>query len=149
MQLLTSKQFFFYLWVFIAGAIFAVGLQVAAMVEPSKVKGFLDVTGAWDPSLALVLFSALVVFSLGFKLLIAPRIAQNNAPLLSAKFCLPTRKDIDKPLIIGAIMFGAGWGISGLCPGPTIVNLVHLDTKIIVFFVMMLLGMQLSGLINR
>jgi len=149
MQLLTSKHIFFYLWVFIAGTIFAIGLQVASMVDPRKVKGFLDITGAWDPSLALVLFSALVVFSLGYKLLIAPRIAQNNAPLLTAEFCLPTHKEIDTPLIIGAIMFGTGWGISGLCPGPTIVNLVHLDSKIIVFFVMMLLGMKLSGFINR
>ena len=145
----TSKSLFYYLSVFIAGAIFAIGLQVAAMVDPNKVKGFLDVSGLWDPSLALVLFAALVVFSIGFKLLIQPRIAQDSTPLLSASFHLPTRKNIDKPLIIGAILFGAGWGISGLCPGPTLVNLVHFDAKLIAFFVMMLIGMQLAGLLKR
>ncbi|NQZ30500.1 MAG: hypothetical protein HRU06_04455 [Oceanospirillaceae bacterium] len=149
MPLLKSKQLFFYLSVFIAGAIFAIGLQVAAMVDPNKVKGFLDITGAWDPSLALVLFSALVVFTVGFKLLIAPKIAQNDSPILSDTFCLPTRKDLDKPLIVGAILFGAGWGISGLCPGPTIVNLVHFDAKIMLFFVVMLLAMKLTGFIKR
>jgi len=140
----TPKTVLFYTTVFFSGALFAIGLQISSMVEPSKVKGFLDISGAWDPSLALVLFSALSVFSIGFALLIKPRIAKNKTPLASDKFHLPTAKEIDKSLILGAAMFGVGWGIAGLCPGPTIVNLVHLDAKILVFFIMMLLGMQIA-----
>jgi len=170
----TPKTVLFYTTVFFSGALFAIGLQISSMVEPSKVKGFLDISGAWDPSLALVLFSALSVFSIGFALLIKPRIAKNKTPLASDNFhlptakeidkslilgaamfgvgwgiaglCpdLPTAKEIDKSLILGAAMFGVGWGIAGLCPGPTIVNLVHLDAKILVFFIMMLLGMQIA-----
>jgi len=138
------KTILFYITVFFSGALFAIGLQVSSMVEPSKVKGFLDISGAWDPSLALVLFSALSVFSIGFALLIKPRIAQNKPPIASDRFHLPTAKKIDKPLMLGAVMFGTGWGIAGLCPGPTIVNLVHLDAKIVVFFIMMLLGMKIA-----
>jgi len=138
------KTVFFYITVFFSGALFAIGLQVSSMVEPSKVKGFLDISGAWDPSLALVLFAALSVFSIGFALLIKPRIAQNKSPIASDRFHLPTAKKIDKPLMLGAVMFGTGWGIAGLCPGPTIVNLVHLDAKIVVFFIMMLLGMKIA-----
>jgi len=140
----TPKTVLFYTTVFFSGALFAIGLQISSMVEPSKVKGFLDISGAWDPSLALVLFSALSVFSIGFALLIKPRIAKNKTPLASDNFHLPTAKEIDKSLILGAAMFGVGWGIAGLCPGPTIVNLVHLDAKILVFFIMMLLGMQIA-----
>ena len=138
------KTVLFYSTVFFSGALFAIGLQISSMVEPSKVKGFLDVSGAWDPSLALVLFSALSVFSIGFAWLIKPRIAQNKSPIASDSFHLPPAKEIDKPLILGAVMFGAGWGIAGLCPGPTIVNLVHMDAKILVFFIMMLLGMKIA-----
>lgn len=141
----TPKTVLFYITIFFSGSLFAIGLQVSSMVEPSKVKGFLDISGAWDPSLALVLFAALIVFTSGFAWLIKPRIAQNKSPIVSDKFHQPTAKPIDKPLIIGAIMFGAGWGIAGLCPGPTIVNLVHLDAKILVFFIMMLLGMKIAG----
>jgi uncharacterized membrane protein YedE/YeeE len=138
------KTVLFYSTVFFSGALFAIGLQISSMVEPGKVKGFLDISGAWDPSLALVLFAALSVFSIGFALLIKPRIAQNKSPIAGEKFHLPTAKKIDKPLILGAAMFGTGWGIAGLCPGPTIVNLVHLDAKILVFFITMLLGMKIA-----
>jgi len=140
----TPRNLFFYITVFFSGTLFAIGLQISSMVEPSKVKGFLDISGAWDPSLALVLFSALSVFSIGFALLIKPRIAQNKPPIASDKFHLPAAKEIDKPLILGAVMFGAGWGIAGLCPGPTIVNLVHMDAKILIFFITMLLGMKIA-----
>ena len=103
---------------FLCGFVFAVGLVTAGMTQPSKVVGFLDFTGAWDPSLALVMGGALAAHALLRRL-----VARRPRPLLAAQFHLPTRTDIDGRLIAGAAIFGVGWGLGGFCPGPALVAL--------------------------
>jgi len=95
---------------FIAGLLFGGGLTVSQMVNPEKVISFLDITGNWDPSLAFVMGGALLVTLIGYKFVL-----KRSGPLFDDKFRLPTRKDIDAPLLIGAALFGIGWGLAGLC----------------------------------
>ena len=107
---------------FLCGLIFGLGLVISGMTDTTRVLGFLDVLaipkGAWDPTLVIVMAAALAVSMPGFVL--ARRRAR---PLLAEVAAWPTRKDIDRPLLAGAVMFGAGWGLVGLCPGPAIANL--------------------------
>jgi uncharacterized membrane protein YedE/YeeE len=121
---------------FLCGLIFGIGLVVSQMAQPAKVLNFLDLFGTWDPSLAFVMAGALAVSSLGFAL--AKRRAR---PLLAGEHLWPTRNDIDAPLAAGALLFGLGWGLVGLCPGPALVNLVTLSPPLIVFVVAMAAGM--------
>jgi uncharacterized membrane protein YedE/YeeE len=102
---------------FIAGLLFGGGLTVSQMVNPEKVISFLDITGDWDPSLAFVMGGALLVTLVGYRIVL-----KRSAPLFDEKFRLPTRKDIDAPLLVGAALFGAGWGLAGLCPGPALAS---------------------------
>lgn len=102
---------------FIAGLLFGGGLTVSQMVNPKKVISFLDITGDWDPSLAFVMGGALLVTLVGYRFVL-----KRSEPLFDEKFRLPTRKDIDAPLLIGAALFGAGWGLAGLCPGPALAS---------------------------
>lgn len=96
-----------------AGLLFGLGLAVSQMINPLKVLGFLDWFGAWDPSLAFVMLGAVVVSALGFRL-----VRRRGAPVFSPRFEWPTRRDIDAPLMLGAAIFGIGWGLGGYCPGP-------------------------------
>ena len=101
---------------FVSGIVFALGLGISGMTRPIKVIGFLDLFGNWDASLAFVMIGAIAVYFL------AHRISLNmTSPLLAAKFSLPTRSDLDRRLVIGAVIFGVGWGLAGFCPGPAIV----------------------------
>lgn len=102
----------------LSGLVFGFGLAVSHMVEPTKVLGFLDVAGKWDPSLALVMVGALVVTFFAYRL-----IGRRSKPLLAAHFFLPTKSELDRPLIVGAVVFGIGWGLAGYCPGPGIAAL--------------------------
>lgn len=102
---------------FIAGLLFGGGLTVSQMVNPKKVISFLDITGDWDPSLAFVMGGALLVTLVGYSFVL-----KRSEPLFDEKFRLPTRKDVDAPLLIGAALFGAGWGLAGLCPGPALAS---------------------------
>lgn len=102
----------------LSGILFGIGLALSQMTNPEKVIGFLDLTGNWDPSLIFVMLGALAVTFVGFRFIL-----KRSAPLYGAKFYLPTKKDIDKPLVTGAAIFGIGWGISGYCPGPVIAGL--------------------------
>lgn len=120
---------------FLAGLIFGLGLIVSGMANPAKVLNFLDVAGAWDPSLALVMGGATVTTYIGYRV-----IWQRPAPLLMERFDLPTRRDIDRPLLTGAALFGIGWGIGGFCPGPAWTALPMAATGTLVFVVAMLLG---------
>jgi uncharacterized protein len=121
---------------FACGLIFGTGLLISGMTEPDKVLGFLDIFGAWDATLAFVMAGAVAVASAGFAL--ARRI---DAPLLASSFSWPSRNDIDVPLVLGAALFGVGWGLAGICPGPALVNLAGLSAPIVVFVIAMALGM--------
>jgi len=122
--------------VFFCRVLFALGLIISAMVNPAKVIGFLDLFGDWDPSLALVMAGGLAVTTPAFRLIL-----KRDKPLLDSSFSLPTRKDIDPRLIGGAVLFGIGWGIAGLCPGPAITLLVTFDGSIWLFVLAMAGGM--------
>lgn len=123
----------------VSGTLFGAGLVIAGMTDPAKVLGFLDLAGAWDPSLAFVMGAAICVTLPVFQFVIKGR----SQPLLDRRFYLPTKKDLDRPLIGGAVLFGIGWGIAGLCPGPAIANLVSLKPQVLAFVAAMLAGMWL------
>jgi uncharacterized membrane protein YedE/YeeE len=122
----------------VCGLIFGWGLLISGMVEPTKVIGFLDIFGAWDPSLAVVMAAALGVSGVGFRL-----VAARQRPVLATQSSWPTRTDVDAPLVTGAILFGVGWGLVGLCPGPALENLATLSPRVIIFVVAMAGGMGL------
>jgi len=130
---------------FIAGLLFGIGLIIANMVDPHKVLSFLDITGKWDASLALVMAAGLTVFSSGYFLLVKTR----KKPLLGEHFFIPERRIIDNKLLVGAIFFGLGWGLSGICPGPALANVLTGDIKIFVFIAFMLMGMFCAHLLIK
>lgn len=126
---------------FAIGALFGIGLIVSGMIHPQKVQDFLDFSGQWDASLALVMGGALLVTALTF-----PLILKRREPLFANKFHLPTAKEVDSKLLIGSALFGIGWGLGGFCPGPAIVGLVSGtsgSTAPIVFVGSMIVGMVL------
>ena len=127
-----------------SGALFGVGLLISGMTKPSKVVGFLDVLGAWDPSLAFVIGGAVAVYAVLFRLTRGRR-----EPWFDVKFHLPTRSDIDLPLIAGAALFGVGWGLGGLCPGPGLVAAASGSLPAIAFVAAMLVGMLLQHRTGR
>lgn len=124
----------------ISGVLFGAGLVVGGMTEPAKVIGFLDLAGAWDPSLAFVMGSALCVTLPVFQFVIKGR----QQPLLATRYFLPTKTDLDPRLIGGSVLFGIGWGIAGLCPGPAVASLVSGSPQVLAFVVAMIAGMWLS-----
>ncbi len=117
----------------LAGLIFGTGLIVSGMINPAKVQNFLDITGAWDPSLALVMGAALIVTGVGYKLVL-----RLPHPLFDAKFQIPTLTAIDAKLLGGAAMFGLGWGLAGFCPGPAITAAALLRGEVFIFLAAML-----------
>jgi uncharacterized protein len=127
-----------------AGLVFGWGLALAGMTNPNKVLGFLDVTGAWDPSLSLVLAGAVAVTFVGFRIVL-----RRPRPLFGQQFQLPLRQAIDLPLVTGAAIFGVGWGISGYCPGPAIALLATPGREAWIFLPAMLFGMLLHQLLER
>lgn len=129
---------------FVTGLVFALGLALAGMTDPMKVIGFLDVAGAWDPSLAFVMGGAVLVYGL-----LSRFITRRDAPLLDARFFLPTRRDIDARLVAGAALFGVGWGLGGYCPGPALVSTMSFGTSALVFTAAMLTGMALFSVGQR
>jgi uncharacterized membrane protein YedE/YeeE len=129
---------------FAAGLVFGVGLLLSGMADPGKVKGFLDLAGAWDPSLAFVMGGAILVGVFAFAL--ARRRAHS---LLGGAMHLPEARDIDTRLIGGSIVFGIGWGLAGFCPGPAIVSLGAGYDQAAAFVAAMLTGMVLHRTISR
>ena len=129
-----------------SGLIFGVGLAFARMTDPEKVKSFLDVAaigdGTWDPSLAFVMGGGLLVAMLFYRFS-----GPMKRPLFAVAFSWPTKKDIDRPLVIGAALFGIGWGLSGLCPGPAIAVLGLAPGEVAVFAVAMIVGSWATSII--
>jgi uncharacterized membrane protein YedE/YeeE len=125
---------------FLVGLLFGLGLCLSGMIYPAKVLGFLDLAGAWDPSLAFVMGGAVAVAFVAF------RIAGRRPKTLSGEpFQLPAAKAIDARLIGGSLVFGAGWGLVGLCPGPAIVDIGFLDGRAALFVACMAAGMALHA----
>jgi len=122
----------------LCGVVFGAGLAVSGMTNPAKVLAFLDVFGRWDPTLAFVMGSALAVSALGFALA-----RRSPRPWLAETFAIPTRRDIDPQLIGGAALFGVGWGLVGLCPGPALASLSRGSGEIVVFVAAMVAGVLL------
>ncbi|WP_017446380.1 DUF6691 family protein [Gayadomonas joobiniege] len=131
-----SKKSFLALF---AGIIFGIGLSISQMTNPQKVKNFLDIGGQWDASLIFVMGGALIVS--GFAWYLAKK---RDKPILTKQFYLPDNQSIDRKLIIGAIAFGIGWGVSGLCPGPAIASIGFLSSELAYFLVAMLIGMAVG-----
>jgi len=117
----------------LAGLIFGSGLIISGMINPAKVQNFLDITGTWDPSLALVMGAALLVTGIGYKLVL-----RLPHPLFDAKFQIPALTAIDAKLLGGAAMFGLGWGLAGFCPGPAITAAALLRGEVFIFLAAML-----------
>lgn len=130
------------LFALVAGALFGAGLAVSGMADPQRVRGFLDIFGAWDPTLAFVMGGALIPMALAWA--VQKRMA---APIADLRFSLPTRRDVDPSLIGGAVLFGVGWGIAGLCPGPAIADLALAPVPAAIFVAAMLGGMILHRLL--
>lgn len=122
----------------IAGLLFGIGLAVSQMVNPTKVLNFLDVAGTWDASLAFVLAGATGTAAIGFHL-----VRRRTAPLFAPQFQIPTTRAIEPRLLIGAAIFGIGWGLAGLCPGPALAGLAILPNDIVLFVAAMLAGMAI------
>lgn len=129
---------------FVVGLVFGLGLILAGMTDPGKVIGFLDLAGTWDPSLAFVMGGAIAVAVAAFALA-----RKRTQSFLGGAMHLPTRSDIDQRLIVGSLVFGAGWGIAGFCPGPAIVSLAAGQPKALLFVVAMLVGMAIFEIQER
>jgi uncharacterized membrane protein YedE/YeeE len=122
----------------LSGALFGAGLVISGMTQPARVIGFLDLLGGWDPSLAFVMAGAVAVYALAYAV-----IRRRARPWFDLQFYMPVRTDIDAPLVAGAAVFGIGWGLGGLCPGPGIVSAAGGSTSALAFVLAMLAGMHL------
>ena len=129
---------------FVVGLLFGVGLMLSGMTDPGKVIGFLDLLGTWDPSLALVMGGAIMVGFFAFTVA-----KKRTSSFLGGALRLPTNTDMDKKLVIGSLLFGAGWGLAGFCPGPALVSMADGQPKALVFVVAMLVGMLGFELMDR
>ena len=125
------------------GTIFGIGLVISQMINPAKVLGFLNVFGEWDPSLAFVMVGALIISSPLFHLF-----KNKEKPIFSTSFSISENKEIDKRLIFGSILFGAGWGLAGLCPGPAISSIALLNISSVTFVFSMFIGFYIASKIN-
>lgn len=119
-----------------AGLLFGAGLSISGMINPAKVIGFLDLAGAWDPSLAFVMLGAVAVTAIGYR-----TVLRRGQPMFEPRFTLPTRRDIDPSLLLGASLFGIGWGLGGYCPGPALAGLGFVGLETYAFVAAMLIGM--------
>jgi uncharacterized membrane protein YedE/YeeE len=127
----------------IAGLLFGVGLLISGMADPAKVQNFLDLFGKWDPSLAFVMAGAVATAFVGYRLTF-----RRPAPLLSARFALPVGEAVDRPVLLGAGLFGIGWGLTGFCPGPALVSIALLAQGTMFFVPAMLTGIALARVLR-
>jgi len=129
---------------FLVGLIFGIGLILAGMTNPAKVIGFLDITGTWDPSLAFVMGGAILVAIVAFRFA-----KKRTANFLGGAMRMPTSDMIDKRLVIGSLLFGAGWGMAGFCPGPALASIGTGNPKAVIFVIAMIVGMAIFELADR
>jgi hypothetical protein len=127
----------------IGGALFGAGLIISGMTLPARVIGFLDVQN-WDPTLMFVMVGAILVHVVAYRI-----VNKRSSPFLAPQFDLPTKTNIDRRLIIGSALFGAGWGLGGYCPGPSLASLPVLTSQVLVFVLMMLCGMFVENVTNK
>lgn len=128
---------------FVVGAVFAVGLGISGMTQPEKVIGFLDFFGAWDATLVFVMGGAVVTYTVFY------RAIRGTAPILTQHFQFPTRRQIDRRLIVGSAMFGIGWGLAGFCPGPALTSVGNGGTEALLFVAAMVTGMYAFEIVDR
>jgi uncharacterized membrane protein YedE/YeeE len=128
---------------FVIGIIFSLGLGWSGMTDPARVLGFLDITGAWDPSLMFVMASAIPVYMVTWQF-----VKGRQKPLLETKLHVPTKKNLDKRLIVGSAIFGIGWGVAGICPGPALASVGALSAGAVIFVVCYFVGAKLEGFTN-
>ena len=129
---------------FLVGLIFGIGLILAGMTNPAKVIGFLDITGTWDPSLAFVMGGAILVAIVAFRFA-----KKRTINFLGGAMRMPTSDMIDKRLVIGSLLFGAGWGMAGFCPGPALTSIGTGNPKAVIFVIAMIVGMAIFELVDR
>ena len=127
---------------FVSGLLFGAGLTLSGMTDPARVRGFLDVAGRWDPTLVFVMGGAVLVMAVAWRIQ-----SRMTRPLFGENFSLPDRRDFDARLILGSALFGIGWGLAGLCPGPAIASLALAPAAVLPFVAAMLAGMALHSLI--
>lgn len=127
------------IFMFLAAFLFGAGLELAQMTNPNKVQGFLNITRNWDPSLMFVMIGAISINALTYFFWVKKK----EKPLFSPKFLIPSRKDISWELVIGSLLFGAGWGLAGFCPGPALSSLYRGQTEVLIVVASMLAGMAL------
>lgn len=125
----------------ISGLIFGAGLTIGGMTDPARVRGFLDILGNWDPTLAFVMGGALIVMAVAWRIQ-----RRMKRPMFSESFSLPERQDLDAKLVTGAALFGIGWGIAGICPGPAVASLALVPGQVLPFLAAMIAGMTLYRL---
>lgn len=128
----------------ISGTLFGAGLVVGGMTDPQRVRGFLDLFGRWDPTLAFVMGGAVLVMAVAWRIR-----ARMSRPVFGPRFSLPDRTDLDGRLLAGAALFGVGWGLAGLCPGPAVANLALAPMKVAPFIIAMLAGMGAERLVSK
>ena len=131
----------------VSGTLFGAGLTLSGMTDPARVRGFLDVFGAWDPTLVFVMGGAVLVMAVAWRIR-----NRMGTPIFAERFSLPDRNDLDGRLITGSILFGIGWGIAGLCPGPAVASLALSPLSVLPFVLAMLAGMaaqQLTSVMSR
>lgn len=129
---------------FFCGVLFSIGLAVAGMTEPARIIGFLDVFGRWDPTLVFVLASAVGVYYLTFQI-----VTKRARPVIALKFMIPTRSDVDLRSVSGALIFGVGWGIAGLCPGPILTTLATGTAPVFALLITMIIGLYIAPMIGK
>ena len=125
-----------------SGALFGAGLTISGMTDPDRVRGFLVVFGRWDPTLVFVIGGAVIVMAIAWRIQ-----SRMKAPLFGEKFSLPDRRDFDGRLIAGSALFGIGWGVAGLCPGPAVASLALSPLSVLPFLIAMLAGMAVHNLL--
>lgn len=129
---------------FLCGLLFSAGLIVGGMSNPQKILGFLDITGNWDPSLLIIMGAGLVVSVMGYQLT-----RRRQQSILACPLNIPTNKVIDKPLVLGSVLFGLGWGLAGICPGPGLVLVGAGFYQGILFVLAIIVGWLLVGLFRK